>query len=137
MPDSQATVIRKAIALELTTDMAMRFEPGLVDEVAQSDTFGCVWIEEYAEEPSNVQIRMHTVGVRIFEKNPGRRREPTRPADPTSLENLAEAAELALKDKANAALGAWFLRVVKVRFNLVVRMAELEIVAWQDNVFTT
>jgi hypothetical protein len=136
--DSWLTLLRVALAAELTADTGIRIEPGFIIGPVR-DRVGCVFPGSRREREEDVQQAVAEVGIKLFRPF-AQQREPTRPLDPTPLEEDAQTVIDALRDKQFEELGVpdvWFLRVTTEEFDLTdEQCVTLTVEVWGSNPFT-
>lgn len=104
------TTFRQAVQTELQTDLGITMVAGIREGRSEDRDIGYVWVESIADDGADVQVRVTTVGVRVFlqwEAQQGTHR------DVSAVEALMESILTSLKDK-QTTLGPWFFRVPEV-----------------------
>ena len=129
--------LRTGLRAELATDLGIEMLDGMIDAPAgiPRRDLGCVWIAGYGEMDDRVQTQVIDVRVRIY-KQKVERRSVEQAVDPQPLEDLAERAELALRDKQAAQYGVWYFRIRRTEIDLESQGIEIELTAWRTNPFT-
>ncbi len=127
---SVATV-RAAVQAELAADLGIPFESGRIDQNPRRH-LGCCWAAAVEEVEGHVLEEEIAVYARVFVpwQQPV---EPTKPIDPTPLEELADTIRTALADR-QAAIG-WMFRVTRCELNYDQHFVDCEIVVHQANTF--
>ncbi len=127
------TALRTGLRDELAADLGIPAADGFYTGRSERNDLVGVWIDEAREGAvvSDQEIEL-TVRVRKLYVSS---RSGEAPADPTLLEEAAEAVDLALRDKQAASFGVWFFRVTGVAFDYEEWGFDVRLLAFRDNPF--
>ncbi len=125
------TSFRQAVQDELQADLGVAMVAGIREGRSEDRDIGYVWVETIADDGSDVQVRVITVGVRVFKQ--WKAQQGTH-RDVTAIEELMESVLASLKDK-QTALGPWFFRVPEIVPNYEDMHVTATIVARDANPF--
>ena len=125
----------KTFRLQLQTQFeeafGFKFVPGRLDGPITDRNLGCVWISQGGELAGDVNTAQLAATVRVFRKFPGQI-EPTKPLDPSPLEEYVELLQATIKDHSTG-LGPWFQRLVTWEIDPVTQGVEAVIIALEQN----
>lgn len=137
MATSLLTLLRQAIATELTNDLGIRVEPGRITGPV-AERVACIYPGGREEFEEDVQRANVELAIRSFHPY-AEQFEPTRPFDPALLEGDAQTIIESLRDKQFEELGVpgvWFVRVISETYDFEEQSVECIVRAFTDNPFT-
>lgn len=124
---------RQGVQDQLAAGLGITVDAGqpLFDRSEDRD-IGYVWVDRIAEDPTDVQIEVITLGVQVF-KQWKIQQGLARPVD--DFENLVEQIQTSLKG-VQTSLGPWMFRLVELVPDYENMNVSATIEARQDNLFS-